>query len=953
MRRMMYLTFVLLLVASLTAESNLLSNKGLGNPYSILNADNTRDEENVIFEEDFEAGQGEWTTLDATAPSETWHLSTTGAYAGSSWWMGDEELGGYNSERYIILDSPEVNLPAGNPALTFDLNFAIESTAGAEDPYDGWDGCNVRVSTDGGANWVVIDPTTPAYNATSLWGFGHPDQGFDEGPNIPGWGGSSGGWVDAEFDLSAYAGQTINVRFAFASDGAFDTNDDNSLFGMRVDNIDIAGVFTSDGEGAAGDDEMVPGHVGSISGDFWVLDTSNPHNGTNAMLCPVQDDLNDDLISPEIELPDFEGIEINIDYWVYCDMLDADGDGDNSLEDLYHVYVKGVDQAGWTRLHYNFNGTPDNGGVASVWTLIDQEYALNVFGWQTGTCDISEWAGQTVQVKFKNLTDGNDDGGVGTGLFIDDFRVYNTIFLGPAPENLAAYTLPNNDVELTWDPSEMGGEEGWIGWDNGALEGYLGLTDPGEWDVASRFTASDMIPYVGGQITSVKFMPGTSTTSDFTVSVWTGTMAADLMSEEDITDPVPTEWNEVDLSTPVTIEVGQELWIGYHINQTEAADPGGYSAGYDAGPSVAGLYINTGNGFTDISGNDGYDRNWIIQGYVTAPDGSILELPTPQTRELEGYHVWHSMTTEGPYDEIATVEAVDEPTYVHTSPGGGDFNYYTVTAIYDGFDSENSNEASAYVLSNYEEMLSYDDGEAEDGFNSGQGNHMAVRFSPDYANGPVNVRLVQVYVEALNIGTMILRLYDDSGDGGMPSDDFSQFAISGTIVAGWNTLLIPESEQQEFSDGDFYVAILEIVNPSTIGLDTDSSGRSYTDLSDSWVLMTEGNLLIRAIIEDVNVDSDENELALNIPTLSNYPNPFNPVTNIYFAIPNPGVTTVKVFNTKGQLVNVLLDTYLEAGEMNILWDGTDNQGRAVTSGIYYYTLENNKSQISKKMILLK
>jgi len=868
--------------------------------------------------------------------------------------MGDEELGGYNSTRYIILDSPEINLPAGNPTLTFDLNFAIETTDGATAPYDGWDGCNVRVSTDGGTDWVVINPTTPAYNATSLWSFGHPDQGFDEGPDIAGWGGSSEGWVDAEFDLTAFAGQSINIRFAFASDGSFDTNDDTSLFGMRVDNIDVAGVFVSDGEGAAGDNEMIPGHVGSISGDFWVLDTTNPHNGTNAMRCTVQDDLNDDLISPEIELPDFEGIEINIDYWLYCDMLDSDGDNDPDgyLEDLYHVYVKGTDQVAWTRLHYNFNG-PDVGGVTSVWTLIDQEYALNTFGWQTGTCDISDWAGQTVQAKFKTLTDGNDDGGVGTGLFIDDFRVYNTIFLGPAPENLGAYTLLNNDVELTWDPSEMGGEEGWIGWDNGVLEGYLGLTDPGEWDVASRFTATDMMPYVGGTVTSVKVMPGTTTTSDYTVRVWTGSMAAELMAEEYLYYPIPTEWNEVDLSTPVTIEAGQELWIGYHINQTEVANPGGYSASYDAGPSVAGLYLNSGNGFSDLSGTEGYDRNWLIQGYITAADGTVMEFPTPQSRELEGYKVWHSLIPGGPYDEVATVEASDEPSYVHTNPDGGDFNYYTVTAIYDGFDSSPSNEASAYVLSNYEELLLYDDGEAEDEFNSGQGMHMAVRFSPDYSSGPVRVKLVQFYVESLDLGTMIFRMFDDSGENGMPSAGFSQFAVSGSIVEGWNTLLIPESEQQEFSDGDFYLGILEIASPSAIGLDTDNAGSSYSDLSGSWAEITEGNLMIRAIIEDVNVDSEENELASRIPTLSNYPNPFNPVTNIYFTIPNSGMTTVKVFNTKGQLVNEILDTYLEAGEMNILWDGTDTQGKAVTSGIYYYTLETNNSQISKKMILLK
>jgi len=948
MKRLISLAFIFTFIISLSAETDFLSNKVSASPYSIMKANSSRDEENVIFEEDFEDGLGEWQTIDATAPddwNENWHLSTEGAWEGHSWWMGDETLGGYTSHRYLVLDTPELSLPTGNPTLTFMVSWNVEELGGTGE-YDGWDGSNVRISTDGGANWNVISGT-PAYNGTSMYSFGYE---FNEGPGIPGWGDTSNGWQDAEFDLSSYAGDEIKIRFAFASDPAYDTADDLSLFGLRIDDINIADIFYSDGDGAEGDDEMIPGYAGEISGNFWALDTTNPHSGTNAMRCTVQDYLENDLISPEIELPDLVDVDMYIDYWVYCDMLDADGDGDNSLEDLYHVYVKGLNDIAWTRLHYNFNGI-DVGGVASVWTLIDEEYALNTFGWQSGTCDISDWAGETIQVKFKCITDGNDDGGVGTGLFIDDFRVYNTIFLGPAPENLTATTLPNNDVELTWDPAEIGGEEGWIGWDNGVLEGYLGLNAAGEWDVASRFTASDLMPYVGGEITTVKFMPGTSTSSSYSVRVWTGAAAGELVAEEDITNPIPTEWNEIDLSTPITIEAGEAMWIGYHINQVEPANPGGYSAGYDAGPSVAGLYINQGSGFSDLSGD--FDYNWLIQGLVTAQDGMVYELPTPQTRELEGYHVWHT-ATEDPFEIIATVDVSNEPSYIHTDGVAGEFNHYVVTAIYDGYDSGFSNEASTYVLSNYEETLYYDDGEAEEGYNSGQGRHMAVKYSPAYDNGPVNVKLVQFYVENLNVGSMIFRIFDDNGEGGMPGADFiTQFAVSGNIVAGWNTLMIPVSGQAEFADGDFYIGILEITSPSSIGLDTDTSGNSYTDASDSWEMITEGNLMIRAIVEDVNVGSNDTDIPENRISLSNYPNPFNPVTNISFSLPEAGETSLKVYNLKGQLVSVLLDTYLEAGEMNLIWDGTDLQGNSVTSGLYFYTLENNSKKISKKMILLK
>ena len=613
MKNIVTILLLLALSATIFAETDFLKVGNNDSPFSTQRSQRDRDF-NIFFEDGFEDGLGDWTTLDATAPNdwiENWHLTTTGAFEGQSWWMGDEDLGGYASHRYLVLDTPEITLPTGTPELTFKVNWNVEALGGTA-PYDGWDGSNIRISTDGGTTWNVISGS-PAYNSTSMYSFGSE---FLEGEGIPGWGGSSDGWQDASFDLSAYAGTPVMIRFAFASDPAYDTNDEPELFGLRVDNINVAGVFESNGDGAAGDAQMVAAYAGNIAGDFWTVDSDNPYEGSNSAHCTVQPNLSNELISPELTLPAGENLEIYFDYYVYCDLLDSDGDNDPDgyLEDYYIVHAKAVDETTWTRVHYNFNG-PETGGVISTWTLIDQEYALQTFTWQEGTCDLSQWAGQTVQVKFEVTTDDNDDGGTGTGLFIDNFRAYNVVYLGPPPEDVTATAIDNFDVEISWESAEIGGEEGWLAWDNGELEGYLGLTDPGEWDVASRFTADDIMPYIGGQINEVKFMPGTFGTSDFTVRVWTGTMASNLVAEETVLNPEPTEWSTVTLSTPVDIVQGQEIWIGYHINQVESGAPDGYPAGYDAGPSLGGLYLNTGTGWQDLSGDTNYDKNWLIQGW--------------------------------------------------------------------------------------------------------------------------------------------------------------------------------------------------------------------------------------------------------------------------------------------------------------------------------------------------
>lgn len=98
-----------------------------------------------------------------------------------------------------------------------------------------------------------------------------------------------------------------------------------------------------------------------------------------------------------------------------------------------------------------------------------------------------------------------------------------------------------------------------------------------------------------------------------------------------------------------------------------------------------------------------------------------------------------------------------------------------------------------------------------------------------------------------------------------------------------------------------------------------------------------------------NVSSDEELIAL--PVLSqNYPNPFNPTTIIALNLPASELETasLNIYNSKGQLVK----SFAQVGSQNV-WNGTDNQGNAVTSGIYYYQLKTATQSLTKKMILLK
>lgn len=85
----------------------------------------------------------------------------------------------------------------------------------------------------------------------------------------------------------------------------------------------------------------------------------------------------------------------------------------------------------------------------------------------------------------------------------------------------------------------------------------------------------------------------------------------------------------------------------------------------------------------------------------------------------------------------------------------------------------------------------------------------------------------------------------------------------------------------------------------------------------------------------------------------NKPNPFNPETSIDFAIPRSGHVSIEIFNTLGQKVKTLVDEPLTAGVKRVRWDGHDDRGKEVASGVYFYRMTVNDFTQSKKMLLLK
>jgi hypothetical protein len=99
--------------------------------------------------------------------------------------------------------------------------------------------------------------------------------------------------------------------------------------------------------------------------------------------------------------------------------------------------------------------------------------------------------------------------------------------------------------------------------------------------------------------------------------------------------------------------------------------------------------------------------------------------------------------------------------------------------------------------------------------------------------------------------------------------------------------------------------------------------------------------------------AENREIPQDYRLLQNYPNPFNPATAIGYALPQISRVELKIYNLLGQEIRTLVDKQQQPGKYTITWDGADNHGQQVSSGIYIYQIKAGDYVESRKMVLLR
>ncbi len=129
------------------------------------------------------------------------------------------------------------------------------------------------------------------------------------------------------------------------------------------------------------------------------------------------------------------------------------------------------------------------------------------------------------------------------------------------------------------------------------------------------------------------------------------------------------------------------------------------------------------------------------------------------------------------------------------------------------------------------------------------------------------------------------------------------------------------------------------------------------ELSQLWGVLTPFTSFTGDGVDNYDEELEQNEVESSsmITLLGNYPNPFNPETQIRFEIKEDinDFMLVKIYNLKGQLIKIIKIKVDSKGQYSVVWDGRNDENKAVSSGVYFYKIEYANHSASGKMILMK
>lgn len=640
------------------------------------------------------------------------------------------------------------------------------------------------------------------------------------------------------------------------------------------------------------------------------------------------------LVSPSITLP-LSGA-IKADFMIKGDFDDNDYPGGTSTQlDYWFWDISPNNGSTWYRMSNPYNsGLPNYVFVDAppTWSWVTESYT-GIDGF------ISNYAGQTV--KFRICFKSDSDTPIGTGIMVDNFTIFNDIFL-PPPTELVGSVIDQN-VELNWTAPPSGFSTETITSTNSNWTSFIADADAFAMKIQNPFT----YPL---QLQAVKFMLYRQNSAPIvgnpTIHVYAnsgGMPGEELASVTGVSNITNMQWKSVSVTSHnIMIPASGSVFVGIsNIDEGGANGQGllaeGTSTSLDSYALFQGAWDTLGNSYTGLT-------NCALAGVYWVDD--------PFAPILTGFKVYHTLSLSTPFTQIGVITNPNTTTFSHDEPVAGQVNYYAVTGIFDNYESEQSNIFAIDLINLLYTELMMDDGIGDQNFNVGASNSFANKF---VTYPGAEIYFAKLYLNAVGNSALIIRIFDDNGDGGLPGTQLLQFtAPISSLTTGWNNIPLPEANIITENNGIFYIGVYEYASVSTFALDTNNSGRSYTKLgvAGAWTPLTTGNIMLRALVNLSNSNDDMIEV-LPVANLSNYPNPFSQATEFSFEMRKTGTAGISIYNLKGQLVRTLSEGNFGKGTHTLSWDGTDNAGSRVALGVYFARLEADGKTLTRKVVRIK
>jgi len=129
----------------------------------------------------------------------------------------------------------------------------------------------------------------------------------------------------------------------------------------------------------------------------------------------------------------------------------------------------------------------------------------------------------------------------------------------------------------------------------------------------------------------------------------------------------------------------------------------------------------------------------------------------------------------------------------------------------------------------------------------------------------------------------------------------------------------------------------------------------YNGNKDVYALTVPASFVVDTVMTSVKQRAVDITSPNDFSLFQNYPNPFNSITTIKYSIP-PGKSsyhvTLKIYDIRGRLVTTLVNQNQSAGMYSVNWDGSDDIGNHVSSGVYFYSLEAEGYKSNQKILLI-